>query len=571
MLSRAYEPRFVTFLGLEAPSLADLSDRRHTKTQLPLHLKPEVIATIGPQQRATLLELTTDPLLRARLEKVFMWLHSVDLYEDIVARAAGNPLRPARVALSRAELDELLQAAKLTRINDPHQDNRVARFFVNLFTVDEVAKGRRRVIGEPILNDLITKDDLIGVRLPSKQQIRRLAARRAVRQYDAACYFDQFQLASGIERFFTIRTEVEPTGDAKAEVARVLLMGFRPAVDVAQTTSEAVISFAETEHATADTATYVDNWAVGTDDEAEADAIEKKFRARCASCGIVLKEQRQHSFGDWFELLGECYNSELQLRKQTAGTVTKLRAALRLVQQKLGTMPARNVAAIFGIAFYGAKVLNTRLHRYPAALAYWRFISSVGDWDSCAPAPTMEAALQLQHWVMTLIQNQPVALIDDELEAPDVTIYVDASVWGVGAVATFSNGHVETLSCPWSAEERLSHQVQFSSVAEPLSVVKACTRFITPHVATRALIFSDHAGLVFAAASGYGKAAGYNNMLQRLDALFPSLHYSIRFVSGLSNPADPYSRGHVAPSVKVGVSSHPMSYQNKRRTALQRP
>jgi hypothetical protein len=80
--------------------------------------------------------------------------------------------------------------------------------------------------------------------------------------------------------------------------------------------------------------------------------------------------------------------------------------------------------------------------------------------------------------------------------------------------------------------------------------VKAVCRFV-PVGCHRVKIFSDHAGLVFAARAGWGRAPTYNNMLQRLDALHPTTKFEVAFVAGLLNPADAYSRGHGL--VRVGL------------------
>ena len=82
-------------------------------------------------------------------------------------------------------------------------------------------------------------------------------------------------------------------------------------------------------------------------------------------------------------------------------------------------------------------------------------------------------------------------------------------------------------------------------VAEPLAVLKAVAASVVPGRDTNVLIHTDHMGLVFAGARGYGKCYMYNQMLTCLAEHFPGVRFSFVFVRGCDNPADTLSRGWV--------------------------
>ncbi len=170
---------------------------------------------------------------------------------------------------------------------------------------------------------------------------------------------------------------------------------------------------------------------------------------------------------------------------------------------------------------------------------------------------------ELQSWLQTAAENQPVKAITPENEDVDLKIYSDASSWGAGAVAIDREGHTEQFTEPWSSAERDRYRVESSVTSEPLAAVKAACRFVRPHH-RHVVLCSDHIGLVYAAEAGYGRALQYNIALQRLADLFPQTRISVRFVAGTGNQADTLSRGlasacavpsgapPIVPSVRVG-------------------
>jgi hypothetical protein len=172
----------------------------------------------------------------------------------------------------------------------------------------------------------------------------------------------------------------------------------------------------------------------------------------------------------------------------------------------------------------------------------------------------------LQEWLQHAEANTPVPIIDADGGVADLTIYSDASAWGAGAIAIYGDGRVQTFSAPWSDEERATYRVEHSAVAEPLAVVKAVRRFVSPAIHSTVDIFSDHVGFVFAARAGHGRTSSYNTAIAQLHAGgFSDVQFRVEFVPGLKNPADPFSRGVTSstPSVRVGyrsdVPSRPVS------------
>jgi hypothetical protein len=205
----------------------------------------------------------------------------------------------------------------------------------------------------------------------------------------------------------------------------------------------------------------------------------------------------------------------------------------------------RRAAAIYGIAFFGSRVLGSPpAYAFSALRVYRETIANTSDWSAAAPRITGVARAELEGWLRILRCNHQVALgtsvpADD---APvDVEIFSDASAWGWGTTA-LRNGMPVQHAAPWSPTERARWDCSSSVAAEPLALVRSAAAVVRP--GDRLVrIHTDHLPMVHAFRRGYGKAFAYNSAIVALMQLFPATQFLVVFVPGAANPADRLSRG----------------------------
>ena len=527
-------PRFVKYSGVEAPKAADLKDHPRPKGRAPLHAKPEAIGTI---QLAELVALSMHQSVRDRLQRALRWLQCPILYAQLAARFSNltNPRQPRATRLAATDIEMLLAIHRV-------EVSEKLAFGCNVFTVFEWAKHRRRLIIEPMLNDVIYDEDIEPVTLPRNAQLRRMANQKYFCQFDAKAFYDQFLLDKEIRPYFGF--------GVKQLVSSCLPMGFRPACFVAQATAEALLSFDM--EGDVDSCCYIDNFYFSSNSKKDLIAACKVFLDRCAACGVQLNST-DITITEDFDALGERFrvdgatrglydgNGSVQL---TDTTISKIEMALEtLAFQDRENISYRRCAAIFGIAFYGSKVLSAPPSFAFNALRFYReCVACTSDWSAAAPRIVGYARHELENWLRILRCNHAVSLAEaDETAVPDVELFSDASAWGWGTTA-LRHGITSQHSVPWSSTEKMRWDCTSSVAAEPLALVNSASATVRP--SDRVVrIHTDHLPLVHAFRKGYGKALSYNSAIVELQSRFPHVQFVVVFVPGISNPADRLSRG----------------------------
>ena len=538
-------PRYVEYCGSEAPKTRDFfyGTKQPKSKGLPLHVK-DVCCSINYD---ALLALEGTTHSRTNLQLALRWCTDDALYKEVFTRHCPFARTQGSCRASASDLSIMQKIGKIgdlpatpTKIQDCRNPWSII-CGSNFFTVIEAAKMRRRPIMEPLLNDLLRKSDLLGIKLPTKQLIRSMFRKRFVVQFDASAFFDQFRLSDSVRPYFGI------IFGGRSMAARCLPMGFRPSCDVAQSTAEHLISF---DLGSCIAACYIDNFVFAGDTLTELQTAMKTFVARCKSAGVILNDYEPKIVDSECDCLGEHYNLKAQTRCLTQSAVEKLHLAGEvLVRQQTDLVPARTLAAVFGILFYANKVLNISPHRYYNALKFYRQLASscsgdtpLSSWDQVAPRLPPSALQELQAWLLVALRNEPVPLSNDTDTNIDLILIVDASHWGVGALAITESG-VRTFSQPWEQSDWVDANLRKSVTAEPLGVVKAACLAVSPSQHKRVHVISDHAPLVFAGNQGYGKGITYNSMVSKLEDLFgSSVRFTYSWTPGATNPADPLSR-----------------------------
>lgn len=535
-------PRYVTFAGVEAPKLNDII--RHARTlaerKLPMHAKPQAVRAID---FAALLKLRMSRARRQHLTELIRWCTDVEKYEEILTRTRDRSdfRTKGRSAMLTADEEILVAIGKWQRSEDDE-----IRFGSNAFFVVEALKARRRAILEPLLNDLLTKADMSKFSLPQRSEIRQLLASHSFyTSYDASAYYDQFPLSAAVSSFFAV------VRGSHSFRQMTLPMGFKPACEIAQCTSMALLDFPHPQGSTS--RAYIDNFLFFATTLEGLQETVALFVARCASVGVVLNASEQvfsthECIGACtasFDCLGERYSLIRQTRELTDATLAKLKAASSLLrEQTTEVVSARRMAALFGILFYAAPILRTKLCRFPDALNYYRALSAMATdvgWNTAAPRMSPLASAQVSAWLLESLENKPVPLTEAH-RPPALVITVDASLAGWGCIVEPVDAPCSFAAFEWSPSDHQQNALWSSVVAEPLAVVRAVVHCL-PAGVHEVLIRSDHQPLVSSAARGYARCGPYNSMLARLAEIFPAVSFKFEHVPGVLNRADPYSRG----------------------------
>ena len=402
------------------------------------------------------------------------------------------------------------------------------RCSVKSFSIPEWSKERRRPLFWPDLNASISRDLLLKDYIPLKREIRKKVFHSEWSvQFDFASWYDQLPMDAEISPLFSV--------DGKT-CLRSLPMGFRPSAEVAHIITEVIADFPLPEGV--NVVVYIDNIRFGGLNKVDVQKAASDFLARADKVGAVLNERscvpkRQEDF------LGERFNLTKKTRCLTKKTLDKVRAALTVLPSR---MSYRQVAAVFGLSFFCSEVLDLPLAKHFKAMRYYRkTMAAVDHWDNVAPSLSDEDKKSLTCWLKAILHNKPVPTWTSDESFPTLTIYCDASAYGWGAVCVSSSG-VKEAGAPWSEEEKSRHNVQLSTVAEPLAVNKAVAAFVSTSC-QHVKIMSDHQGLIFAGNAGYGKGLDYNNMCLKLLEAFPDTTFSFEFIPGELNVlADALSR-----------------------------
>ncbi len=490
-----------------------------------------------------LLKLRMSRSRRKHLAELIRWCTDVEKYEEIMTRTRdrSNFRTQGRSGMLTAD-EEILVAIGKWQLAEADE----IRFGSNAFFVIEALKARRRAILEPLLNDLLTKADMTKFSLPQRSEIRQLlSSHQFYTSYDASAYYDQFPLSAAVSSFFAV------VRGTRAYRQVTLPMGFKPACELAQNCSLGLLDFPHPEGCTS--RAYIDNFLFFATTLEGLQRTVALFVERCASVGVVLNASEKifsthactGASTELFDCLGERYSLLHQTRELTDATLSKLKAASALLREHTTeVVSARRIAALFGILFYSAPILRTKLCRFPDALNYYRALSAMATdmgWNTAAPRMSPLASAQVSTWLLESLENKPVPLTETH-RPPALVITVDASLAGYGYIAEPVDAPCSFGAFEWTPADHQQNALWSSVVAEPLAVVRAVVHCL-PAGVQEVLIRSDHQPLVFSAARGYARCGPYNSMLSRLAELFPAVSFTFEHVPGVLNRADPYSRG----------------------------
>lgn len=503
----------------------------------PLHVKKEVVGALHTDK---VLLLPMRDTLREQLHHALRWIRWSPEYEAMESKlhemkASGQSLRMDKIHMSADDTQLLFDARKLGSI-----DREPLAYCNGFLRAEEKEDGvRRRPLYEPLINDLISAQQ-VRTCYTSKAHIRRAVKNsQGGVQYDYAAWFDQIKIDDAIRHLFGVR------GDTPTAL-NVLAMGYRPSCQVAQSLTEAI---SDTGMTSVEVSSCVDN-VLFTGDYHTLQQASKIFLDRCDSVHAIVKD-RTENFATRYEFLGEAYDHDKSTRCLTEKTRAKAQFVVDSITNRR-VFTTRQILAVYGLLFYASEVLRITLARFHWSL---RFLSSVAgnELEERHQIPA-HVAHELMTWAKIASDNQPVAVWTerDPQEKADLTIYVDASGEGWGALSIAPSGAILTVGHRWTHNDMSQWNLSSSVAAEPLAL-RYAVAMLVPAGCTRVTIFTDHQPLTYAHDKGYGKAYAYSRMVDFLEQ-YPTT-FSIKYVPGHLNPADILSRRF---TTKAGVFPPPI-------------
>ena len=420
-------------------------------------------------------------------------------------------------SLSIDELAALIKSGHFGRI-----PRRAVRRMCKAFLIDEVAKGRRRIIIWPeFLNSSME-------RMPFASIIGDVADKWATpagsfsRCFDAKCGFFQIPLPAETQRHYAFRV------GKQYFTVRKLPMGVWFAPELFHTIM-AVLTHELGESVR--TFIHIDNVRINGDSEEIVNKAVDEFLKRCKDCGVTMREEPADIF------LGAVLDHVAGAASCTTESILKLqRSAKSVLDQKnccLGEL-----REFVSRLCWASRILRIPLANFYGALKFIRrrFVDDKNDaiisvWESAKPV--------FREWLSVIEANKP-AFHPGYTDQVEFTMFTDASLSGFGAVLVSDKGDVQTFSGRW-ADLAVSGDINY---LEMRALTLAARHW--PHLSkSRSLqIVMDNSSCLSTLKKGSAYSFNLNKALREaLGALPSAVPITIAYISSSLNPADALSRG----------------------------
>lgn len=458
---------------------------------------------------------------------------------------------------------------------------------VNVFYVLEM-KGRRRLITEPLLNGVVSKDSLPKVSHPGRLQKRQMLRKcKYLFQLDFDAFYDAIPLDHlAVRNNFVFRGK-----DGLYYRLKTLPTGARWSVCAAQAVTSAIVDI--------DTPvivlTLIDNIMIAAQEGQESEFVRavRSILTRIGAVNLQTSPDRRETLeladADLLALatqpnvfLGEEYSWDASLGERVMRNSHKTVAKLQLAIAAFPEYTCRSFAGLVSLILFAAHTVSMNPARLFLLLKAYRAVyiavAAGRDWDAPIPHVSPSVSSVLFMVADELLQNTrariPQRVVSTYHEQDyDYVIFTDASAEGWGAIVTqISTGEMTLIQKRWDDELVVSEgtssrgdasaqqsrwrqrlfQQRHSAQAEPRAALE-CLLYLNDtgriHDGARIALVTDHAAIVLAQrkSNGYG-GIGRGGMLNLLyewvyNALFER-HVSVTFfyIAGPQNPADTLSR-----------------------------
>ena len=282
-------------------------------------------------------------------------------------------------------------------------------------------------------------------------------------------------------------------------------------------------------------------------------AAAEIFVRRCREVGATLNEVPAevdirtaleglvHQQGDWLGVTMDYLRKRVRLGPKVVEKVIWMTEHLK----EESVIPARMLAAIFGLLLFSSSVLDLNMSSRFVPLQFLRRFSSdvtndPSKWemDVMIPQRTKE---ELVGWCEAAARNRWEEVLNLEGQ-PDKILFCDASGWGWGCVCFDTvSGMIETVGQEWTARDGVDRELSVET--EPMGVYMSLVRFASMTARPGIWwVITDSVTAMSIVNAGYSSSWRSNRFAQLLRA-FKHLTIVAKKVEGEMNPADGLSRG----------------------------
>ena len=398
----------------------------------------------------------------------------------------------------------------------------------SLFSVVEEEKKRRRPISWPKALNKAVEDKIPQVELQDPIEHARIDKNVWAATFDIKASFFQVELPPRTREFFGLMT------NCGCHRFKRLPMGFNASPFVM---NEITKLCAATGVSKVRTDVYIDNVRFTSASKEKVILASKIFKERCDEFGITLNEEpgnTPHMNGDFLGLNFNYATGEVKLAQKTLNKIRK--ATINTTATK------REYLALFGLTLFCTRALRIQPARYFNQMKFIRKRCAGEDLDEEIPI-WPSCVRGWESWLNELQKNKPTRHEAGNAEAPDATLFTDASVIGWGAVLV--KGHdVHTVAGRWPSPIDCSEISTYE--AEAVAIATDSLAHLLRDCKT-IIIRTDNNPTLFTLKKGCAKEFELNEAIKRCAESFlraaPRAAIYVKHVPTAHNPADPLSRG----------------------------
>ena len=429
--------------------------------------------------------------------------------------------KPRKAALLPNDVEVLLQR----RIIRP-MDIANALAWVNVFTVVELAKRRRRMIVEPVeANQHFT--DPGDVPLPSLLDVMKILTEEGASTFDFTSYYNAFAIDEQMSRYFCFMHEGQcyamatiPTGQRQC-----------PCLAHALTSSiaEHCEAAARDEGHGLLSVSYIDNVAFAGSPSA-VHIASKKLQDICDDIGITLRTES--AFGTRYEFLGMILDHNARTVELGPKTRNKL-AAWKIettVFSEYWTM--RDFISLMGLVMWAGSVLVINLAPF-----YWifKFLRRRASAHLDEPAFLWPSIIPSVLQFIEELQRAPPRRLNTACEA-NVVAWTDASLSGFG-ITIFEGNHLTVLAGAFLILEDIQ-------ILEGRALLRLAQTLLPQAEPRRILVYIDNTSLQGAVHKRRANNFVLNAIVWKIIDIFRAKNWlvDLRYVVSKKNLSDGPSR-----------------------------
>ena len=448
---------------------------------------------------------------------------------SLFAGAIKGPPLKSRIRRKMLRLLKKVKQIKEVRLS-------VAKNFCIVFVVPEDDKLRWRIIKHPedinnALREMVEEMTVTKTNATRRESRFRVLDHPGCIEFDFAGYFDQFPLSPEVAEHFVFY-------DGSSYHAPLRMpMGVSFAVAVA-TAATRVLTYGIDAGLAVEVDHQIDNVRIAGH-VGECEVAAQRFLGRCRVAGVTLNTE--YKYGEANDFMGDVVNfssKTISCRKKQLDRLVMWAAKVRRPEATY-----RDWFACYCSATYMAEALGVTPAQYLRVRLFMRELARAVArapmlWDMpMLIAPPWEAWHTL---LGTVRQNIPATLVPHPGEVTN--LFVDASVWGYGALSIGPGGERDFMFHRWPEGEGSDGDYGLSTVAEPRALVEAVRWIRKRHPTAAVHVFTDHRPFVDAFWRCGSFSPVYNKALLDLGAMETPM--VLHHIVGAKMPADKLSRGY---------------------------